>query len=538
MKKIRNILILGALLFLIGGCDKDFVDINTNPYALSDIDPQLLFARAQRSYLGVWDSEGTVIQQFVNPFNDGATLAFNFNANIDNFQNASWEQYSNDGYEPSSNEGSVEAFVQILDILKGTTTQVNLQSMTRIWKAYVFMDLVDHYADVPYFNAGLAAINGDESFYPSYDNDETIYADLEKEITEALANLNPAGDYVSADLFYGSKAYYPISDAATQVAKWEKLGNSLLLRLGMRYSKIDAAKAASIVATAFNGGVMTSNTDNAFVVYDGTLYTNVRNDGLINNNPKFYYAAEPLVNQLKSTNDPRSKYMIASFADPNNPKGDPNPDYNVANQFGLPVGVLSADLTVAKGYRGTKGGGYNYSQLNVNVAASLKAPSLWVTYSETSLLLAEAAQRGWITGDAKQYYEEGIKADMTNYSLFLSATASSLPSVSETEQNDYLAQPGVAYDAAKALEQINTQYWIANFTNPCEAWANLRRSGYPALTRNSYNDNLLANGGDGFVHRFTYPDSEVSTNSLNYQAAVTAIGGTDDLVTRVFWDAK
>ena len=75
--------------------------------------------------------------------------------------------------------------------------------------------------------------------------------------------MDPAGDYVSADLFYGAKAYIPITNAAAQVAQWKKLGNSLLLRLGMRYSKLDPTKAASIVAEAFTGGVMTSNNDNA-----------------------------------------------------------------------------------------------------------------------------------------------------------------------------------------------------------------------------------------------------------------------------------
>ena len=108
----------------------------------------------------------------------------------------------------------------------------------------------------------------------------------------------------------------PVTAADVQVVKWKKLGNSLLLRLGMRYSKLNTTKAASIVAEAFAGGVMTSNNDNAFVIYDGTLFTNGRNDGLINNNPRFYYAAEPFVNQLKSTNDPRSKYMVASYAEP------------------------------------------------------------------------------------------------------------------------------------------------------------------------------------------------------------------------------
>jgi len=104
------------------------------------------------------------------------------------------------------------------------------------------------------------------------------------------------------------------------------------------------------------------------------------------------------------------------------------------------------------------------------------------------------------------------------------------------EQDAYIAQPAVAYNATDALKLINTQYWIVNITNGTEGWANFRRSGFPDLNRNSYNDVLLENGGDGYVHRFSYPDAELSRNNANYEAAVTAIGGNDDLVARAFWD--
>jgi hypothetical protein len=538
MKKIRQLILLSAILFLIVGCDKDFVEINTNPYAITNIDPALLFAGSERTTIGNgWESEGTVIQQFVNPYNLGATLAFNFNADINGFQNSAWDSYT----------GSLKTFFHILYMLDGTTTKVNLQSMTRLMKAMVFMNIVDHYGSVPYSEAGLAYIKGQTNFFPNYDSDDAIYEDLYAEIKGALSKLDPAGDFVSADLFYGTHAYYPITNATAQVAEWKKFGNSLLLRLGMRYTKLNPTKAASIAAEAFAGGVMTSNTDNMFVVYDGTNFTNTGNDGLINNNPYYYYAAEPFVNQLKSTNDPRSKYMIASFANPLTPLNDANPLTDNASQFGVPVGILAQNLTVANGYRGTKGGGYNYSQMNVNIAASITTPSFWMTYAQTSLLLADAAKRGWITGGdaaAKTYYEAGIKADMDVYTLILAKIKPNtkvpvLPSVSVAEQNAYISQTGVLYDPATALNQINTQYWIANFLNSNEAWANYRRTGFPVLTRNKYNDALLANGGDGYVHRFTYPDAELTQNQVKYQAAVAKlIGGIDDLTNRVFWDTK
>ncbi len=523
MKKFIQILYLSLSLVLISGCDKNFVEINTNPFEITQIDLGLIFAGAQRISMGGWESEHTIVQQFVVPFNDGATLGFNFNEDIDLQQNGSFNQYT----------GPVKAFVHILDKLEGTTDKVNLQSITRIWLARVFMDIVDHYGNVPYFNAGLAAIKGEAYFYPPYDDDEEIYDDLYLQLKDAISKLDPNGDFVSADLFYGSKAYYPITTTSAQVAKWKKLGNSILLRLGMRYSKLNPTKAASIVAEAFNGGVMTSNADNAFVVYDGTLYTNGSNNNLINNNPRFYYAAEPFVDQLKSTLDPRGKYIVAAYDNPNDPLADPNPDTNIANQFGVPIGVLATALP-----RGVRGGGYNYSQMNVRCVASISAPTFYHTYAQTSLLLAEAAHRGWIPGGetaAQAYYEAGIIADMDNYALYLSRTDSNLPQVSQGEKDTYLAQAGVAYNPTDALELINTQYWIACIRDGGEAWANFRRSGYPALTRNMWDDQLLEDGGDGFVHRFTYPDAEMSRNKINYDAAVALIG-KDSNIPRVFWD--
>jgi hypothetical protein len=186
--------------------------------------------------------------------------------------------------------------------------------------------------------------------------------------------------------------------------------------------------------------------------------------------------------------------------------------------------------------------------MNVNIAAHLTTPTFWMTSAQAQLLLAEAANRGWIPGgdvQAKIYYENGVKADMDMYTTILAKTKPTNtavpipPSVSTAEKDAYLAQVGVLYDPADALNQINTQYWIANFLNPSEAWANFRRSGFPALNRNAYNNFLMVNGGNGFVHRFTYPDAELPKNKVNYLEAVALLnGGIDDFNTRVFWDKQ
>src|SRR5678816_1192256 len=99
----------------------------------------------------------------------------------------------------------------------------------------------------------------------------------------------------------------------------------------------------------------------------------------------FNYAAEPFVNQLKSTTDPRGKFIIANFPNPGNVAATPNPDTVLANQFGVPIGVEDGPLSAAP-YRGIRGGGLNYSQVNVWTVAAPNAPEFWVTYAQTSLL--------------------------------------------------------------------------------------------------------------------------------------------------------
>ena len=68
IKIFKRLLFISTVLFF-AGCDKDFVEINTNPYAINSVDPALLFAGAQRTHIGTWTAEHTIVQQFVTPYN-------------------------------------------------------------------------------------------------------------------------------------------------------------------------------------------------------------------------------------------------------------------------------------------------------------------------------------------------------------------------------------------------------------------------------------------------------------------------------------
>jgi hypothetical protein len=116
---------------------------------------------------------------------------------------------------------------------------------------------------------------------------------------------------------------------------------------------------------------------------------------------------------------------------------------------------------------------------------------------------------------------------MAAYSLYSGTTP-----ITALEITTYINSPGVLYNPVDALKLINTQYWIVNIRNGTEAFANFRRSGFPALTPNPVAGVL---GSPGFARRLSYPDLEASANTANYNAAAAAIGG-DKLTSRVFWD--
>lgn len=519
MKKNNCLIIPLAAALCFASCTKGFEEKNTNPYAITKIDPGLLFTGAERGMnIGSWDGEQTIVQQYINAYNAGATAGFQFNLDIDGYSNDRWGAYT----------GVIKPLVQIISIVKDNPANKNLYNMVRIWKAFAFMTLVDTYGDVPYNDAGKVYLEGIN--YPKYDKMADIYADLYTELKTATAALSASNEYVTGDLFFGGSTTSTPALITAQVAHWKKIGYSLMLRLGMRYSKMDATKAASIAQEAFAGGVILSNSDNVVVTqYNGTVpngFSNLQR----NISPYFYYLAEPFVNQLKNTGDPRLKYIGASYANPTTITS--TRDTTTANQYGFPVGYDAVSFLTAPGSRGAKGGGLNYTQLNYQVMVSTVAPALFITNAQTQLLLAEAKFRGWITSatTTQQYYEAGVKAAMDEWALFPGTFS---PAVSNTEKDNYLVGPGVAYNDANALKLINTQYWICSITNGPEGFANWRRSGFPVLLRNKYNDDLVAGGG--FVRRMSYPDAEKASNAANYNAAAASMGG-DGITQRVFWD--
>lgn len=528
MKKYIS-LALVALLISASSCDKDFEEINTNPNSATDLDPAYLLNSAQLgSARTTHHYEGEIVQQVNTPYTG---VLEGGNHNILNDVNT--RTTFNEVYTGTT--GPIRNLVIILNKTKDNPAQSNIYNMARILKAYNFMILVDTYGDVPYFNAGKAFL--ESNYLPEYDDQAVIYDDLLKELEEATKALDAAKPTVSGgDLFYNGN-----------ISRWQKLGNSLLLRAAMRYTELNPAKAGEWAkkAAAGPGGLMVSNDDNAAVRYNAPAYVHATPQQLLSTERANFFAGQPFVDFMKSHNDPRGQYIFVRYTIPG-VIGGGTMNTNLADQFGLPYGYSDVTLKAAPIFRGDF---TEYSYLRRNTILDQNSPEFLVTYSQTQLLLADAAKRGFITGGdaaAKNYYETGIKAHIDQ----LRAYNPTVVNITDAEKNAYLMQTGdaassdpirqvgVLYNPAKALEQINTQYWVASFRGWAEAWANFRRTEFPRLKPINYpgeDPSVKTASAGGFIRRLTYPNREVSVNAKNVEAAVGRMGG-NTLGTRIFWD--
>lgn len=514
MKKILSYIFPVLLLFAAASCDKGLSDLNVNKTSPTALDPSLLLNQAIINTSFPVKSlvfDVGIVQQMVTP-NGGVLAGANFNQDSrDVTTQPLWTAY----YQ-SVIKNTYDALIKAKD----NPARSNMYNMARIYQAYIFMILTDSYGDIPYTDGGAGLAT--QVLFPKYDKQQDIYPKLIQELTEAAAALNAAGTIETGDVLY-----------AGDVAKWKKFGYSLLLRAGMRLSKIDPAKAQTTVQAAFAGGVITSNADNAYIRHDPNFTQPV--GGTLNGSEAAnFYLAKPFVDQLKNTNDPRLQAIAiryvgaASGAGQTVAVGSTDP----AIQIGMPVGRDNGTIGAAATADGLASF-YDYSQVDRRRIVKTTSPVFLLTAAQTNLLLAEARFRGWITSGntAAQYYADGIRAHMDQMAVYDPNSA-----VAGAARDTYVANNPLT--AGNELRDINTQYWIASFLNGPEAFANFRRSGFPALTPNPYgqpNNPDVPNGT--FIRRLTYPTSELSVNTANVNEAISSMG-PDKLSTRVWWDKQ
>lgn len=509
MKKIYNSCFVIALAFMALSCEKDFEEINTNSVdpTSASVNPVFLlnnaiintsFSNAQLIYdLGV-------VQQVISP-NSGVLTGANYNQDNRDVTDDHWVKY----YENViKNTGDILGQLQLDEAQENP----NLQSMTRLVRALAFMILTDEYGDIPYSEAGKGIY--EQIVLPKYDAQEDIYMDLVNEVKEAVAGFNGSAKMETGEVMYSG-----------DIAKWRRFGNSLLLRLGMHLTEVNPALAQQIVNDAFAGGIMQSNEDNYVIRHDN----NYRNDNgaLLNaTEANNIYLVDTFIDFLQESEDPRLGALAIRYVSATSgpEQTQENGITDSADQIGMPIGYDNGSIVAVAQDLGLPSF-YAFTQIDRYRVAKQAAPMFVVTHSQTQLLLAEAAVRGWVTGQPSTYYNAGVRAHMELMVQY--DPASEIPSA---DIDAYLAAN--PFNAANALEQIGEQYWVSCFLNGPEAFANFRRTGFPNLAPNTYPSQDIS--GD-FINRLTYPNSEVATNNNNLSEAVARMGA-DNLDTKVWWD--
>ena len=512
MNRFFQHIIVLFVLVVLSACDKGFEEMNVDPNASTTVVPEYMFTKSLLDAVSV---------NYVG----GAYLTIGGSMQ----QTATYKEVPAAGdkyFNETSSYGSWDAFSsavieikKVIDAVSTNPEDANKLAIARIWRVLIFHRLTDLYGDIPYSEAGLAA--EDQHYTPKYDEQSAVYNDLLNELEGATATLTPdLPTFGRGDLIYGGN-----------VNRWKQFGYSLMLRLGMRLTKVAPDLAEVWVKKAIAGGVITNDADLARIQYVDASQVAQRNfiaTGLLNSdyldpqavdNIEGGKLAKTFIDHLKNTRDPRLNAISVVWV--RNATGTYVADTSSAIQKGMPNAAFNSfpqDFAT-------------YSEPHPNTILRFDAPHLVLTNAEINLLLTEAALRGWYKADPAQTYETAVRGAMHQWALF-----GQDGDISEARINFYLAQHPFSREDSfdEKLEQIYTQLWVSLFLqDEYEIFANWRRTGYPQLTPTNYPGNLT---GGTIPRRFVVPLTEESYNSANFNEAVQRQGGTNALTSRVWWD--
>ncbi len=377
-----------------------------------------------------------------------------------------------------------------------------------IIRAKALLALTDMYGPFP--------IGLDKEHSSYYSSQEDVYKALLKDLNSSIDFLkailvtNPSAKFnTSADLIYNGN-----------IGQWIKFANSLKLRMAVRMRYVAPELAKQTAEEAVADGVITDNADNALRAYipRGLYKTSVEwGDSRVCADIDVY---------MNGYQDPRlSKYFNSAKEVTKRPFIGCLAGANIGNK----------DEAV---------------KLYSNANAPENSKGIWFVAAETYFARAEGALAGWtMGGTAQELYEAGVKASFEQWGAegandYLS-NADRKPAAYEDADGGYgssLPAPSeitIKWDDSASdevkLERIITQKWIALFPNGLEAWAELRRTGYPKV----FDIQTSKNGSSLKVpNRIPFDTEEKTNNPEAYQLAVKLLNGADSYDTEMWWQKK
>ncbi len=515
---------------MLAACDtQELHDLNINPQAVDEIDVNFIFTAAQLGTASGGAAGDNRIIDWRTNIGMGAYL-------IQHLANAGGGIAPGDKYIENFESSNApfeffygDALKNISEVLRQTGpggyeegTKNNMRQAARMMRVLNFHRLTDFYGNIPYFEA-LGGMDG--VFFPRYDTQPEIYADMLNELAEATEALDPNEldqGFSNADLVFQG-----------DVERWKRFGNSLMLRLAMRVSNVAPDMADEYVTRAVSGGLMESNEDNYWVPMSEGPSLWINQNGI---SRAFFPGdggqpanmSDTFINWLKADAetedevDPRLMILSGGIARWTANEWIPiNTD--PLDQIGMPNGFDAAGIDEIFGREVDEQ--ETFSRINYQLLQR-DAPYLLMHYAETAFLLAEALERGigsGISGQAQDHYESGVRAAMQMYTPFHSSLQ-----VSDDEVDAYLARHPYGQEKP-ALEMIGEQMWASKFLNWWEAWSDWKRTGYPELTPTNHPLNITQGQ---IMRRLRYPAQEAASNEHFAEGSTQP----DTFMTRVWWD--
>jgi len=387
-------------------------------------------------------------------------------------------------------------------------------ALGKFYKAYFYVDMTMRLGDIPLTEAE----KGLEGIKPAYDSQKSVFIQALKWLDEANSELqsliNSNDNSLAGDFMLGNN-----------LSKWQKVVNAYRLRLLITLSKKDTdgdlgikQKFADVINNPGKYPLMSSLDDNLIYKFNNSTEKyplNPDNYGFTatRNNMSATY-----LNTLAALHDPRT-FIVADPAPAKLASGLTAADYNA--YVGASSGESLDDMSTKM-----LNGEYSAISKNKYYGSYTGEPTIQIGYIEQCFNIAEAINRGWISGNAETYYTEGIKASWSFH-------GANVPS----NWAAYYSQITVAYKGnnSDGLAQILTQKYLGFFQNSgWEAYNNYRRTGIPQFLTGPG----TANSGR-IAKRWQYPSSERTTNQDNYQSALQNQFGTQtDDINSEMWLIK
>ena len=310
------------------------------------------------------------------------------------------------------------------DLLIEKAGNINKQyrGIARILKAMNLGLATDYWGDVPNKEA-LQGLNA--SYNSAFDTQESIIADIQQTLTDAIADLKSTTDVLTP----GTDDYIFGGDAS----KWIMNAYVLKARYANRLSKIDpsgsATAALSSLNDAYNAGYI-SSANNMKALFGQNANEYNQWFGFNQDRAGYMTMGAPLMTMMNNLNDPRLPFYATK---------DANGGYSDGSSIGALYGSSDSPLPL-------------------------------VTFVEAKFIEAEAHMRLGHTDEAAAAHN--------------AAVVESVIQVTGANDAAYAAAQASETMASITMTKIMSQKYIAMFTQP-EAWADWRRTNIPALTPNA-----------------------------------------------------